>query len=221
MSYFIKKNYKENLTEDNNPIAKYQSIIYNQKWQVDVYKYVSTLVNKRHSILEVGCGNGDKLIKHIGKKTKDITGVDQEININYCNTHHSFGNWLAIDLENQQYRIEKQFDIIISVDVIEHLVNPDHLFLFIKKHAHKDSLIILSTPERDLVRGEEHTGPPDNQLHIREWNFHEFEKYIRSHDLEIINHFYVNAYKRTLRQKFHDFRKNINIKNCQVITCKF
>jgi hypothetical protein len=60
--------------------------------------------------------------------------------------------------------------LVICSDVIEHLVNPTELLRFLYDTA---AVTLLSTPERDLSRGTDHWGPPQNEAHVREWNLAE------------------------------------------------
>jgi hypothetical protein len=43
---------------------------------------------------------------------------------------------------------------------------------------------LLSTPERDLVRGREHLGPPGNPCHLREWSIRELDAFLRDRGIE-------------------------------------
>jgi len=46
----------------------------------------------------------------------------------------------------------------------------------------------LSTPERDIFRGESCAYSP-NKFHIREWNFEELENYLLSRGFYVVEHF--------------------------------
>jgi glycosyltransferase involved in cell wall biosynthesis len=46
-------------------------------------------------------------------------------------------------------------------------------------------IAIVTTPERDLVRGFQDLGPPGNPHHVREWSLREFETLLRSAGLNI------------------------------------
>jgi hypothetical protein len=80
-------------------------------------------------------------------------------------------------------------DLVICADVIEHVLDPDELIEFLK--GIRPQFLILSTPDRDLMYGGRHWGPPTNETHIREWNFDEFHRYIGKH-FNILNHVISN-----------------------------
>jgi 2-polyprenyl-3-methyl-5-hydroxy-6-metoxy-1,4-benzoquinol methylase len=112
--------------------------------------------------------------------------------------------------------------VIVAVDVIEHLAEPDHLLNYVKRHATEETLIIISTPDRDLVRGFDNFGPPWNVTHVREWNQKEFKQYFKSHNFAIHSQFLVEDRKRTLSGVFKALRSGNTIrpkKTCQVCLC--
>ncbi|MHC4498731.1 MAG: glycosyltransferase, partial [Planctomycetota bacterium] len=125
-----------------------------------------------------------------------------------CKKEHDFGKWFAEDIEYPSLSLDKKFDLIISADVIEHLVNPNKLLDYIHLHSHPETLVILSTPERDVTRGEESLGPPTNPAHVREWNISEFRKYISSCGFSVLESFVVKD------------RDDSAVEKCQVILCR-
>jgi predicted TPR repeat methyltransferase len=196
--YFIKSGYKSKTAFEKQRDSVEDSMI----WQYEVYEYASRLIKKHHltNVLDIGCGCGVKLKKLILPVCQDITGIDEPDTISWCKQHHDFGTWYADNLEDSKVDLGKTFDLIISADVIEHLVDPDRLLGIIKKFAAKETLILLSTPERDATRGKGSIEPPLNTQHIREWNFDEFEEYIGHSGFRVIRHFRLDAYTSLLQQ---------------------
>lgn len=87
------------------------------------------------------------------------------------------------------------FDLIICSDVIEHIPDPDQLINCLKSLDSK--FIVFSTPNRDLFNSKySQLGPPPNPSHCREWNFEEFETYIRK-NFEVIDHLITNKQQGT------------------------
>ena len=187
-------------------------------WQYAAYEFAANVYSEKiikpssktsPSVLDIGCGYGFKAKEFFYPICKDFTGIDAKYFIKFCKKSHSFGQWLADNIENPKLDLNRKFDLIISMDVIEHLVDPDKLLQYIKKHSHPESFIVISTPERDLTSNRKGLGPPDNKLHIREWNRDELHKYIESTGfLKIQDHFVVES------------KKGSKKKECQVILCK-
>jgi 2-polyprenyl-3-methyl-5-hydroxy-6-metoxy-1,4-benzoquinol methylase len=193
-NYFIKNNYtplrklEEFDVEYWERNYKYTNIpLYVQYY---VYKFCRKLIKKKNlkSILDIGCRDGRKLMKLIYPLSDDVYGIDNvKYFIDFCRKYYNSNRFFVDDIENPSLNLKKKFDLIICSDVIEHLLNPDKLLLYIKKYCHSNTYIVISTPERDLVRGFNCNSPP-KEGHIREWNSNEFIKYLKHHNFNIISH---------------------------------
>jgi 2-polyprenyl-3-methyl-5-hydroxy-6-metoxy-1,4-benzoquinol methylase len=114
---------------------------------------------------------------------------------------------VVIDIEDPSAELGRRFDLLMAVDVIEHLLNPDALLRFLYLHAHTRSVVVLSTPERDLRRGPGDCGPPANPAHVREWNGTELQAYLRSTGLfDVLSHQVVDMLP--------------GMRTCQVVVCR-
>jgi trans-aconitate methyltransferase len=196
-NYFIKKEYKINeinITNDKVSETNYwnkQRTLAAELYQFPVYEFLSKYIKENNTkrIMDIGCGVGRKLV-HIKKEnpTVEIIGIDQKDPIEYCKNTYNFGTWYADDFENTHLSQDVKSKLIISSDVIEHLMNPNLLLEYIKSRLDGKGVVILSTPERDSLRGVNSNYSP-NKHHIREWNYAEFEKYLESQGFEILDHF--------------------------------
>lgn len=174
-------------------------------YQYDVYKYASDFISKAglNTVVDVGCGPGVKLeLIHQKNPHAHIIGIDQPHPIEYCKKTHLFGEWFSDDFENPSVLDSiPQADIVICSDVIEHVYDPDKLLSYIRALLRPEGYVILSTPERDLMRG------PDcmtcvNDQHIREWNRQEFAQYVKMNDFEVMDHFCVRSYRLNWGKNF-------------------
>jgi len=209
-TYYIKKGYipnEENIILDILPREIYwnkKRIIKSYYYQYYIYKFALDLIKERKikSIIDLGCGVGIKS-KFIHNRFPDLIyiGIDQKEAIEYCTTNYDFGDWYINDIENPllDSNFEKA-DLVISSDVIEHLNNPSSLLKYLKFLVKKDGLILISTPERDLLRGKSCLECP-NKFHIREWNASEFKKYIESKGFKILKHELCYPIKITISAK--------------------
>ena len=96
--------------------------------------------------------------------------------IDQTRKRHPAQDFAADDFESPTGELGT-FDLILSIDVIEHLLNPDILLDYIAARCNPKSYILLSTPERDVYRGEDNDGSPKPE-HVREWNQQEFAEYV-------------------------------------------
>jgi len=177
-TFFIKDDYKHRtkgkyFSSDDVSIAQIT-------FQPDVYHLAGILGKKFRvsHIIDVGCGDAKKLVELY--PTFEIIGIDYGKNLSKCQSNYEFGTWLEWNLENSNNpNISSeilQSSVIVCADVIEHLVNPLNLLEKIRGFLHHAQVVIITTPERDLVRGKDDFGPPENQHHVREWNYDEFKK---------------------------------------------
>lgn len=220
-NYFIKEGYR------SNPAATGRSRQYDSappdQYQEDVYRYAARLVRKHalRCVIDCGCGSGYKLVNYLGPVCSDMTGLDQGPSIRHCSEKYPQFKWHIADFTDGRIDISRKYDLILSVDVIEHLVDPDALLAILKCLAHPKSYIVLSTPERDLVHGMAHQGPPTNPYHVREWNMGEFRSYLESSCFEVLEHILVDAttqlhWKRKLMRMIWPKR----FKTCQIVLCR-
>jgi len=157
------------------------------EWQVEVYELARNLYTERglKSVLDIGCGNADKLIQHFaGEK---FTGMEVEPTLSWLKENRE-GHF--VDTNDM---IESH-DLIICSDVIEHVQRPDLLLERIRKLGPK--LVVISTPDRTLVPGTQ-TGPPRNPHHIREWEMNEFGAFLTDHGFNVIDHHICNREQAT------------------------
>lgn len=154
-------------------------------FQPDVYTLAEFLaeLTGTHSIVDVGCGWGDKLDGiHERHPDWDLVGIDFDQNITHCKESYGWGEWLELDLEMPQY-LPAADAIVVCSDVVEHLVDPSALVFSLRKC--KAKAIILSTPERDVQHGALHEGPSPNRCHVREWNVAEFREFLTAEGLTV------------------------------------
>jgi len=187
--YFIRRGYRH-----RKKYHHFSAIGATDQCQKEVYEIAEKVAAEYHiqSIIDVGCGSGYKLMKLFADKYEFI-GIDIKSSYEHLVKNYSNFNWL--DGEIVDYSTLKA-DLVICSDVIEHVVDPDDLLQKIKS-IQGLKMIVISTPDRLLIRNWFDYGPPKNTTHVREWNGKEFAKYIASHQLEIITHQMTNYNDKT------------------------
>jgi SAM-dependent methyltransferase len=133
-----------------------------------------------NKIVDVGCGYSRKLVAL--HPEFEIIGLDYGPNIEYCREQYPFGTWISWDIEREPIppELDTRRAVIVCADVVEHLVDPMILLGHLRTMLETGAAALVSTPERDLVRGEDHRGPPPNPCHAREWNMAEFAMLLTS-----------------------------------------
>jgi len=147
-------------------------------FQVPVYQSARSLVAalRINSVLDVGCGNPQKLKAYLYPFMEDIFGIDLPDVINMIN--EPFGTWVECDFNKSEIDLERSFGMIIAADVIEHIEDPTKMLNTIKTHADDDTIIIISTPEKvgDV---------PKNESHVKEYTREEAAELLEKNSLHV------------------------------------
>jgi hypothetical protein len=184
MNLFIKPGYRARGTAvyfDDTAYAD-DDIIH----QPHAYTLAGFLASRYHAetIIDIGCGSGRKLMGLQGIRR---IGIDYGANLVHCKQLNPDETWVEADLEScRTLDIPPEVisrSVVLCADVIEHLVNPTNLLALLSKLATRARAVIITTPDRDLVRGIDDAGPPANAAHVREWNIEEFHSLLRASDL--------------------------------------
>ena len=195
-------------------------------YQHHVYLRAGQLA-RRHglkSALDIGCGPAFKLETLIAPVCKRVVGLDEQGIVDYCKERFSFAEFFPYNIETEPFPLAETFDLVICSDVIEHLVNPDKLLADIRAATTDKSIIVLSTPDRDTLRGQGCLLSPKS-VHVREWNFEEFANYLASRGFAVLEHKLLppmkfNWSKEYARQWYAQFRAGRRFESCQMIACK-
>ncbi len=174
--YEIKDGYQINAANpgSNSPAGEYQP---------DVYRLAVGLARsmQKNTIIDIGCGKS-RLTMDI-MKDFTVIGLDTPGAVEYLNKEYPARCWKAVNLDTITANVLSpdilQESVLICSDVIEHLTDPVSLIATLKDWVALSGVCVFSTPERDIERGIDHMGPPQNKLHVREWSAEEFERYLR------------------------------------------
>jgi len=91
-------------------------------------------ISQWKEIADLGCGQG--FLSDLLKDKNQVFSYDLEKNYDSC---------ILKDL-NKDFELEKEFDIIFAIELIEHLENPRHFIRECKKYLKKNGKIIITTP---------------------------------------------------------------------------
>ena len=176
--YQIKKGYNHRKTYNY-----YDDTEATDECQRAVYEEVKHLMEAHNlkTVLDFGCGSAYKLLNYLGEY--NTIGVDVSPTYEHLVEKYPDRKWIHFDNFKSE---ETAADIIVCADVIEHVLDPDDLLNKLK-NCKNYKFIVISTPDRDLVRGKLDYGPPANPCHVREWSVWEFERYIKEH-FDIVEH---------------------------------
>src|SRR5687767_2123032 len=100
------------------------------------------------SALDVGCGAG-LLAEPLARLGAQVTAVDAAPELIEVARDHAVGQGLAIDYRAIGVEsVEGQFDLVTSMEVIEHVADPQSFVNELAKRLAPGALMILSTPNK-------------------------------------------------------------------------
>jgi SAM-dependent methyltransferase len=106
--------------------------------------------NNLEYVLEIGGGDFDTL-KYIVNKY-NCKGVGLDIRIPLDTDSINFYQCDLDKIENQKFIFDKNFDLIIAGDVLEHTINPDKICQYLNKILDKNGVFIVSVPNIRSIR---------------------------------------------------------------------
>lgn len=117
---------------------------YNVRNDANIQKLLE--INPSAKVLDVGCGDGQKTIKFIRKiKSKDITGMDGVAGRLKAAKKRGVNKAFLTDIEKEWPLKNSSFDVVISNQVIEHLLNIDHFIQEVKRVLKPGGYCVIST----------------------------------------------------------------------------
>ena len=153
-------------------------------------KYILETLNKKNlnntTVLDIGCGGG-LVSEGLSKIGATVTGVDFiKANIKVAKMHAKKNNlkinYFVKDFEKE--KITSKYDVIIILEVLEHLKNWEEFIKKIKLNLNKNGTLIISTINRNLVSKFLTLDIGENLLKLIPLNTHTFYKFIKPEELE-------------------------------------
>jgi len=132
------------------------------------YIFASFFVQDK-TVLDIACGSGFGTFL-LAQEAREVTGVDvspeavEHAENNFSRNNIKFDAGDALEYNYPQ----NYFDVVVSFQTIEHLVDPQKFLDLLKSSLKDDGLIILATPDKKIVS-------PFTEEPIGE--FHKFEFY--------------------------------------------
>jgi SAM-dependent methyltransferase len=168
--FFVKSSYRERGQPHYDDAFGTPGIV----WQPRVYTAVAAVATALGSrrVIDVGSGNGAKLAAL--HPDFELIGIDTGANLTRASEQFPFVRWVQRDLDEAD-DLGAESDalegaVLVCADVIEHLKRPDRLLGSLRAALPHSDCILLSTPDRELLWGARHDGPPPNRAHVREWS---------------------------------------------------
>ena len=140
------------------------------------------------SILDIGCGGG-LLSEPMSRMGANVTGIDaSDKNIKIAKLH-SKKNKLKINYlcsSPEKLKIEKKFDVILNMEIVEHVEDIDFFLKSCSKLLKKNGLMFVATINKTL---KSYVFAIVGAEYVLRWlpiGTHEWEKFVKPEDLKKI-----------------------------------
>jgi len=139
------------------------------------YLYASSFCNNKKKVLDYGCGNGYGSFL-LAEHSLQVKAVDiyQEV-ISACQKKYKRSNlsFQIVKPGRIQFK-DNFFDIVVSLQVIEHVHDVSAYLSELKRVLKKDGLLIITTPNRKYRLYPFQR--PKNPYHLREYSLRQLKK---------------------------------------------
>ena len=130
----------------NNTINKKDTIISEFKIKKDHEPF------KGLSILDIGCGGG-LLSEPMARLGAEVTGIDASNKNIQVAKYHLKKSKLKINYYNsspENLKIKKKFDVVLNMEIVEHVENVDHFIKESSKFLKKSGVMFIATLNKTL-----------------------------------------------------------------------
>jgi 2-polyprenyl-6-hydroxyphenyl methylase/3-demethylubiquinone-9 3-methyltransferase len=184
-----------------------ENIIYNFKLK-NKFKPLSGI-----SILDIGCGGG-LLSEPMSRLGANVTGIDaSDKNIKIAKLH-SKNNKLKINYlcsSPEKLKIKKKFDVILNMEIVEHVEDVDFFLKSCSKLLKKNGLMFVATINKTL---KSYVFAIVGAEYLLRWlpiGTHEWEKFVKPEDLKKILIKYDLSLNKFNGMKFNIIKDEWNI----------
>ena len=140
---------------------------------------------KNIKILDVGCGGG-LLSEPMCRLGADVTAIDASIkNINVARLHSKKNNLKIkfICTSPEKFKIKKKFDVILNMEIVEHVEDVNFFLKSCSNHLKKDGIMFVATLNKTL---KSYAFAIVGAEYILQWlpiGTHEWDKFLKPADL--------------------------------------
>ena len=179
-----------------------ERLILDQSWNImttleHVHRYkAATVLSEGKIVLDAACGTGYGSY-FLSESAKQVYGIDISNDaIIYAKEHYQNSNlqYLVMSVDNLCFK-DKYFDVVTSFETIEH-INQELQIKFlmeIKKKLKNDGILIMSTPNDQLLRDISYGGYI-NEFHVCEFDEKEYIEFLKQYFK------YVKIYYQTVTE---------------------
>lgn len=149
------------------------------------YKFVSRMIKKTDNVLEIGSGSGLGSI-FIGQHCKSITGIEiKKTEVDEARIINKRSNVTFREIDFFKMNNKRKYDVIVAMDVIEHLTYElgQKLVQKTSHHLKQNGFLVIGTPS---IYSYEYQGPLSKASHVKCYDQQELIKVIETYYQRVI-----------------------------------
>ena len=146
----------------------------------------TALLQRGAAVLDVGCGSGQPIAKHLIERGYDVVGVDSSPPlIEKCRTRFPGNEWIVADMRT--LALNRTFEAIIAWNSLFHLSHEHQraMFPIFARHASPDALLLFTTGSDHGVAIGSCQGEP---LYHASLSPDEYQTLLSSHGFSVLAH---------------------------------
>lgn len=160
---------------------------------------IKKFINKKMDVLEIGSASGE-LAYCLNKHVKSYTCF--ELNPEYVDFINNQLSIKAYSNDFMNVKLKKKYDLIILINTLDHLYNPDIYMTKIKKILKKNGLLYLEIPNDNQIMNSEFIPPYNNNFskfmyqvaHYYSFNKKTIVKYLNKYNFKEKNISFTHNY---------------------------
>lgn len=173
--------------------SKYPELYFTYQFGENIVNVLVQKIKAGSVILDYGCGTGF-IIKHFLNKGFETYGADTSSkSVDFVNNQYKDApNFKGAFLLDELFKLNKNFDVILVIEVIEHLTDDFLVPLVenVKKLGRAGTKIIFTTPNNENLDDSVVYCPVCDHTfhrwqHVRSWNVESLTTFMKSHGLKV------------------------------------
>jgi len=175
-------------------------------WKTRLFDEVMKKINEHSNddkgrklkLLDIGCGSGH-YASYIQKNFENIEVTAADANescLEFLRNMNKDVKCFRLDCNSPKdfKKFDTKFDIILLIEVIEHLEKPKQVIENVKRIMNKNGILIVATPNSNILWkitnfcwSKTLSKRDYTKQHVNEFRFHEIEKLLRSAGFDVID----------------------------------